>query len=88
MKRKTFLAFVLRSLAMMIVFIAGPLLSVTWQSFHNTQRVYREVTVESCTPGFARQICHVTLKSGPAMKTIIITSDGSTKARKVLRFMG
>ena len=39
MKRRTFLAFVLPSLAMMIVFIAGPLVSVIWQSFHNTQRV-------------------------------------------------
>ena len=67
MKRKTFLAFVLPSLVMMIVFIAGPLLSVTWQSFHNTQRVFRQVTVESCTPGFSRQICKTEVRDEPVI---------------------
>ncbi|RYE33489.1 MAG: sugar ABC transporter permease [Hyphomicrobiales bacterium] len=57
MKTRTFLAFVAPSLAMMIVFIALPLVSVFWQSFYNTQRVFHEVKVETCTPGFTRQIC-------------------------------
>ena len=41
---------------MMFVFIALPLVSVTWQSFHTTQGVYRQVTVESCSPGFLKQM--------------------------------
>jgi multiple sugar transport system permease protein len=57
MKTRTMLAFVAPSLAMMVVFIALPLVSVSWQSFHNTQGIFREVTVESCSPGFVRQIC-------------------------------
>ena len=57
MKTRTMLAFVAPSLAMMVVFIALPLVSVSWQSFHNTQGLFREVTVESCSPGFVRQIC-------------------------------
>ena len=63
MKRKTFRAFVLPSVAMMIIFIAGPLLSVIWQSFHNTQRIFRDVTVETCTPGFSKQICKTGVRS-------------------------
>ena len=58
-------------MAMMIIFIARPLVSVVWQSFHNTQRVFRDVTVESCTPGFSRQIC----KTGSAHRS------GSRRAR-------
>ncbi|WP_460452487.1 carbohydrate ABC transporter permease [Alsobacter sp. SYSU BS001988] len=57
MKKRTFLAFAAPSMLMMVIFIALPLVSVFWQSFHNTQRVFREVTVETCTPGFTRQIC-------------------------------
>jgi multiple sugar transport system permease protein len=57
MKTRTMLAFVAPSLAMMVVFIALPLVSVSWQSFHNTQGIFRDVTVESCSPGFVRQIC-------------------------------
>ena len=67
MKRKTFLAFVLPSLAMMVIFIASPLLSVAWQSFHNTQRAFREVTVEACTPGFTRQVCKTEVRSEPVI---------------------
>ena len=69
MKRRTFLAFVLPSLVMMIVFIAGPLLSVIWQSFHNTQRAYRDVTVETCTPGFLRQVCKTEVRSEPGWQS-------------------
>lgn len=62
-KRRTFLAFVAPSLTMMVIFIALPLVSVFWQSFYNTQRVFRDVTVESCTPGFSRQICTKEVRS-------------------------
>jgi multiple sugar transport system permease protein len=51
---------------MMFIFIALPLVSVFWQSFHSTQRVFREVTVESCTPGFSRQICTTEVRSETA----------------------
>lgn len=65
MKRRTFLAFVAPSLAMMVIFIALPLVSVFWQSFHTTQRVFHEVTVESCTPGILRQVCRKEVRSVP-----------------------
>lgn len=65
MKRGTFLAFVAPSLAMMVIFIALPLVSVFWQSFHSTQQVFQEVTVESCTPGILRQVCRKEVRSAP-----------------------
>ncbi|MEK9563419.1 MAG: sugar ABC transporter permease, partial [Deltaproteobacteria bacterium] len=40
MKNRTFLAFVGPSLFLMLLFIAGPLLSVVWQSVHVTRAVY------------------------------------------------
>lgn len=63
MKTRTFLAFVAPSLAMMFIFIALPLVSVFWQSFYNTQRVFHEVTVETCTPGFSAQVCTTEVRS-------------------------
>ena len=57
MKFRTFAGFVGPSLILMTVFIAYPLISVLWQSFHLTQGVFETVTVETCTPGFTSQIC-------------------------------
>lgn len=57
MKRKTFMIFVGPSVFMMLLFIAAPLVSVLWQSFHLTQPIYTQVEVETCTPGFPSQIC-------------------------------
>ena len=57
MKFRTFAGFVGPSLILMTVFIAYPLISVLWQSFHLTQGVFDTVTVETCTPGFTSQIC-------------------------------
>ena len=57
MKRRTFFAFVAPSLALMIIFIAAPLVSVLIQSFYLTQNIFEEVTVESCTPGFPDPVC-------------------------------
>ncbi|CAA9313544.1 MAG: ABC transporter, permease protein 1 (cluster 1, maltose/g3p/polyamine/iron) [uncultured Microvirga sp.] len=65
MRRRTFLAFIAPSLAMMAIFIALPLVSVFWQSFHTTQRVFHDVTVESCSPGILQQICKKEVRSVP-----------------------
>ena len=62
MKRGTFLAFVAPSMAMMLLFIAAPLVGVVVQSFLNTERVYRESEVQNCTPGFPNPVC-VTARS-------------------------
>jgi multiple sugar transport system permease protein len=57
MKGKTFAAFVAPSLLMMFIFIAMPLASVFWQSFHETRTVVTQTTVENCTPGFLAPVC-------------------------------
>ena len=73
MRFKTFAAFVGPSLALMLVFIAAPLVGVLWQSFHLTQPVFETVEVESCTPGFTGQICTTELKTRP-----ILDANGRT----------
>ena len=73
MKFKTFAAFVGPSLALMLVFIAAPLIGVLWQSFHLTQPIFETVEVESCTPGFTGQICTTELKTRP-----VLDGDGRT----------
>ena len=67
MKFKTFAAFVGPSLALMLVFIAAPLIGVLWQSFHLTQPVFETVEVESCTPTFTGQVCTTELKTRPVL---------------------
>ena len=67
MKFKTFAAFVGPSLALMLVFIAAPLIGVLWQSFHLTQPLFETVEVESCTPGFTGQICTTEFKTRPVL---------------------
>ena len=57
MRFKTFIAFVGPSLFLMLVFIAAPLVTVFWNSFHVTKPVYEFVEVETCTPGFPNQVC-------------------------------
>jgi multiple sugar transport system permease protein len=57
MRLRTFLWFVAPSVAMMLAFIAFPLISVLVQSFTLTQPVMQAVTVETCTPGFTGQTC-------------------------------
>ncbi|WP_315927733.1 sugar ABC transporter permease [Mesorhizobium sp. SP-1A] len=63
MKPRVFFAFVAPSLALMILFIAVPLVAVFVQSFQITQQVYKQVTVETCTPGFVTQNCVQETKS-------------------------
>ena len=57
MNRKTFAAFVGPSVAMMLLFIALPLLTVFIQSFQITKPVVEYFEVETCTPGFTGQTC-------------------------------
>ncbi len=71
MKARTFAWFVGPSVAMMLVFIAAPLVSVFIQSFHVTAPVVETVEVESCTPGFTGQICVTDLRTRP-----LIGEDG------------
>ena len=57
MKKKDFYLFIIPSLLMMFFFIAVPLAIVFQQSFYITQNVFQEIEVETCTPGFLKQIC-------------------------------
>lgn len=52
---------------MMVIFIALPLISVSWQSFHTTQAVFRQVTVESCSPGLLGQVCTKGVRAEPVL---------------------
>ncbi|PZO73552.1 MAG: ABC transporter permease [Mesorhizobium amorphae] len=65
MKPRTFLFFVAPSLLLMVLFIALPLLSVFVQSFQLTQRVFEQVTVETCTPGFVTDTCTEETRTRP-----------------------
>ena len=67
MKTGTFAAFVAPSGVMMLLFIAMPLLSVFWQSFHNTRVVYTEEAIERCTPGFPNPTCETERRSVPVL---------------------
>jgi multiple sugar transport system permease protein len=50
MKTKPFLLFVGPSIVMMLVFIAGPLITVFVQSFQQTQNAFETVEQEKCDP--------------------------------------
>jgi multiple sugar transport system permease protein len=67
MKFRTFALFVGPSLVMMLVFIAGPLVSVALESFRVTQPVVERVQVESCTPGFTGQTCTTETVTRPVL---------------------
>ena len=67
MKGRTFAAFVGPSVAMMIIFIAIPLVTVFIQSFYVTQTVVERQEVESCTPGFTGQNCVTEVKTVPVV---------------------
>ncbi len=75
MRGRVFLGFIAPSLVLMIIFIALPLVSVAWQSFHATQGVFEDVLVESCTPGFLTQTCVKEMQSRPVMQAgVAVTS--------------
>jgi multiple sugar transport system permease protein len=78
MKPKVFLAFVLPSVMMMLVFIALPLGAVFIQSFHLDQRVFEERTVENCTPGFPSPVCTTSVRLEPVRK-----ADGTPIVERV-----
>ena len=67
MKKKDFYLFVIPSLLMMFFFIAVPLAIVFHQSFYITQNVFQEIEVETCTPGFLKQICKTELQTKPKL---------------------
>ncbi len=67
MRFRTFIAFVGPSLALMLVFIAAPLVSVFFQSLYVTQKVFETVEVETCTPGFPDQTCVTETKTRPVL---------------------
>lgn len=81
MKFRTFAAFVAPSLIMMFLFIALPLISVFTQSFYNTQPLFEQVEVETCTPGFPNPVCVTEVKSKP-----ILGDDG--KVITMTEFVG
>ncbi len=67
MRFKTFAAFVGPSLFLMLIFIAAPLATVLWNSFHITKPLYEHVEVETCTPGFPTQVCTTSVKQQPLL---------------------
>ena len=67
MKKRDFYFFVVPSLLMMFLFIAVPLAIVFKQSFYITQNVFEKVGVETCTPGFLKQICETKIESKPKL---------------------
>lgn len=67
MKFRTFACFVGPSLLLMMLFIAAPLLSVLWQSFHVTRNVMVVEQVETCTPGFLTQTCVTEERTRPKL---------------------
>ena len=67
MKKRDFYLFVVPSLLMMFLFIAVPLAIVFKQSFYITQNVFEKVEVETCTPGFLKQICETKIESKPKL---------------------
>ena len=67
MKKRDFYFFVVPSLLMMFLFIAVPLAIVFKQSFFITQNVFEKVEVETCTPGFLKQICETKIESKPKL---------------------
>lgn len=67
MKPRTFFAFVGPSLALMLIFIAIPLVTVFVQSFYNTQPVFERVEQERCTPGFPAPRCETIVANRPVL---------------------
>ena len=67
MKKRDFYFFVVPSILMMFLFIAVPLAIVFKQSFYITQNVFEKVEVETCTPGFLKQICETKIETKPKL---------------------
>ncbi|RED13146.1 carbohydrate ABC transporter permease [Pontivivens insulae] len=81
MKFRTFAAFVGPSLLLMMIFIAAPLVSVLWQSFHLTQNVFETVETERCTPGFPNAVCETITVDRPVL-------DENGEIQTVTSFVG
>ncbi len=81
MNARTFAWFVGPSVLLMLAFIAAPLVSVFIQSFRVTTPVLETVEVETCTPGFAAQICETETKTRPLL-------DAAGKVITTTEFVG
>jgi multiple sugar transport system permease protein len=82
-KRATFLAFVAPSMTVMLLFIALPLLGVAYQSLVNRERIYRQQSIEDCTPGFPNPVCTKTQASMP-----VLGPDGQPRTQTVFVGLG
>ena len=67
MRNRVFFAFVAPSVVLMIVFMALPLISVLAQSVFVTRQVFEDAKIESCSPGFLRQICTTEVRTQPKL---------------------
>ncbi|MBL8587189.1 MAG: sugar ABC transporter permease [Methylobacteriaceae bacterium] len=76
MKTRALLVFIAPSVVMMLVFIALPLTTVFWQSFHVSQPVFETVRVENCTTSFLSQVCTTEEKTRP-----VLGPDGKMQMR-------
>ncbi len=81
MKARTFALFVAPSVALMLVFIALPLVFVFVQSFYRTETVYEQVKVQNCVPGFLAPTCTEEIRSRPVL-------DAAGRAVTETRFVG
>jgi len=52
---------------LMLIFIAAPLVTVFWNSFHITKPIYKQVEVETCTPGFLKTTCVTSFRQLPVL---------------------
>ena len=81
MKARTFALFVAPSVALMIVFIALPLVFVFLQSLYRTETLYEQVKVQNCVPGFLAPTCTEEIRSRPVL-------DASGRPVTETRFVG
>ena len=83
MRPRTFAAFVGPSLALMLIFIAAPLVTVLVESVYVTRQVYERTEIEVCTPGFLAQTCTreertrplIDAAGRPVMETVFVGLD-------------
>jgi multiple sugar transport system permease protein len=66
-KTRTFIAFVAPSLAMMLIFIAVPLVLVVYQSVTVSRTLYDRAEIEQCTPGFPAPVCTTEVREQPRL---------------------
>jgi multiple sugar transport system permease protein len=78
MRGRTFFAFVFPSMAIMLLFIAAPLVAVVVQSLVNHRQIYESRVVQDCTPGFPAPVC-----TNHASEVPVTDADGHAISRTV-----